>query len=257
MRHSLWLAFGFVLALRPSAHAIDIAFCGQEIPSGTTGTLVNDLACGTGGTGVVLHPKATLQLNGHTITGGTISVYVLPGKKIVIEGPGEIAGASEVGVFAQNNVGRRIGVTIRNGVDIHDHGIVGIALGQGNRVKLDLDDVTLRNNAGGPIADCTGVKLKGVDVVIADNGAGLCGDGIKLQNATITGNGIAGIFSWKARVKLLDSTVTGNDAGGNGYDIVTSRRPKLVNTTCGRSAQVAPLAQPDAGSPSWAVCAGD
>jgi hypothetical protein len=159
-------------------------------------------------------------------------------------------------VYSQNNVGR-IGLTIRDGVVIHDGASVGIALGQSNRVKLVLEDVTIDNNGGGAIADCSGLKLKGENVTITNNGTGICGDGIKLKNATITGNGVAGIFSWTARVKLKDSTVTGNDAGGNGFDIVTSKRPRLVDSTCGRSAQVAPLATPDAGSPSWGVCTND
>lgn len=254
MRVSLWIALAVVLMLRSSAFALDIFSCGQEVPSGATGVLTADLVCpGTTGYGVLLEPKSTLQLNGHSITGAAISIYVPGGKRIVIAGPGELAGADQVGVFAPNNVGK-IGVTVREGVVLHGINQSAIALGQGNKVKLELDDVTIRDNAGSAVGDCSGLKLKATDLTVTNNGTGICGDGVKVKRGTITGNGVAGIFSWKARVKLIDSTVSANDP----YDLETTKRPKLANSTCDHSVQLPPFpGLPAPGAPSWGVCTGD
>ena len=97
MRHSLWLGLALVVTMQSAAYALDVNVCGQEIPPGATGTLVSDLRCATGvGVGVLLNRDATLQLNGHSITGGDISVYIPGGRNLAIEGPGELAGAGGV-----------------------------------------------------------------------------------------------------------------------------------------------------------------
>ena len=67
-----------------------------------------------------------------------------------------------------------------------------------------------------------------------------------------------GIFSWKARVRLKDSTATGNDAT-NGWDIATTYKPRLVGvSSCGHSV-VAPKfpGLPMPASPSWGICVND
>jgi hypothetical protein len=258
MRPSVWIALAVVLTLHAPAFALEIFSCGQEVSSGMTGLLVADIVCpGTTGYGVLLEPKAALQLNGHSITGGAMSVYVAGGKHIVIAGPGELVGAAQVGVFAPDNVGK-IAVTMRDGVVLHDINQSAIALGQGNKVKLELDDVTIRDNAGSAVADCNGLKLKATDFTVTNNGTGICGDAIKVKRGTITGNGVAGIFSWTARVKLIDSTVSANDPTGTAYDLETTRPPKLVRSTCDHSVRLPPFpGLPASGAPSWAVCTGD
>ena len=255
---SFWIALAVVLVLRASALAVDIVSCGQEVPPGATGALVADVVCpGTTGYGVLLDSRATLLLNGHSISGGAIAVSVNGGRRIVIEGPGELSDADQVGVFAPNNVGS-IDVTLRGGVELHDINQSAIALGQGNKVKLDLSDVSIHDNPGSAVADCEGLKLKAVDVTVTNNGTGICGDAIKVKRGTITGNGVAGIFSWKARVLLIDSSVTGTDPTGNAYDIETTHRPRLVNSTCEHSVQLPGFpALPAPGAPSWGVCTGD
>jgi hypothetical protein len=160
-------------------------------------------------------------------------------------------------VFAPNNIGR-VGVTIRGGVVLDGHGDAAIALGQSNRVKLRLQDVTIRDNPGSAVANCSGLKIKASDIIVSNNAAGLCGDGLRLDRATITDNDFAGVFSWTARVRLRDSTVTGNNAGGDNFDIATHKRPRLRGTTCDRSVQLPDfpgLAGP--ASPSWGVCTND
>jgi len=258
MRPFAWITLAAALVVPASASALEIFTCGQEVPTGGTGILIADIVCpGTTGYGVLLGSRTTLQLNGHSISGAGISVYVTGGKRIVIEGPGELAGADQVGVFAPNNVGK-IGVTMRDGVVMHDIRESAIALGQGNKVKLELDDVTIRDNAGSAVADCNGLKLKATDFAVTNNGTGICGDAIKVKRGTITGNGVAGIFSWTARVKLIDSTVTGNDTADNAYDIETTKRPKLVNSSCDHSVQLPAFpGLPAPGAPSWGVCTGD
>jgi hypothetical protein len=250
------LILALVPMLRGSASAVDVSSCAQEIPPGATGTLSADLACTPGGVGVLLNQDSTLELNGHSITGGSVAVS-LAGKKCAIVGPGELAGSDGGGLIAQNNIGR-VKVTVRDGVVFHDLGTAAIALGEANRVKLRLDNVTIRDNPGRAVVGCNYLRIKATGLTVARNAAGLCGIGISLIGASITDNDDSGIFSWKARVRLKDSTVTGNNVSGPNYDIVTHRKPRLVNSTCDRSVQlpeVPGLATPS--SPSWGVCAND
>jgi len=65
-----------------------------------------------------------------------------------------------------------------------------------------------------------------------------------------------GVFSWP-RARLRGTTVTGNDPI-NGFDVATHRKPRLLDSTCGKSAQAPEFPGfPDPGSPSWGVCLND
>ena len=99
-----------------AAQAVDITACDQTVPRDDTGNLLVDLVCpsdpfcadqpATACTtdaecpsgpcvyprGVTLDHRATLQLNGHSITGGFISVDTI-GKKHTVVGPGHIQGS--------------------------------------------------------------------------------------------------------------------------------------------------------------------
>lgn len=98
------------------------------------------------------------------------------------------------------------------------------------------------------------------DVVVTDS----VSDGIrigkaKIARATVTnngGNGIVDPLVRNASVVARDSTVTGNGVGafcaanpGDCFDVNSSRRPKLVNVTCGTSGGSSSFAPP-----TWGVC---
>jgi hypothetical protein len=256
------LGFGLVLSLQavlatPGSAATIIFACGQDVPSHEEGSLIANLDCGTSGIGVHLGQRSRLRLNGHTITGGTFGVLTHAGKT-EIEGPGAIVGATEVGIAAPNNEGRHQ-LRIRDGVELSGHGIAAIALGQGNTVKLVLEDVAIHDNPGSGTADCSGVRIKATDVTVSRNATGICADGIVLKRTQIQDNVGVGIFSWRARPRLKDSVVTGNDAAGNGWDIETTYKPNLFGTSsCGHSVVMPKFpGLPTPASPSWGVCAND
>ena len=85
--------------------------------------------------------------------------------------------------------------------------------------------------------------------------SGVDGGKVNITGLTATGNGFAdqaygaGVFA--GPIRLVNPNVTGNLYEGEPIDIVTGRRPRLINTTCGRSLDL--LAEPQ----SWGVCAGD
>src|SRR5436190_12695689 len=73
------LASSIVLFLVASAGAVDITGCDQEVSAGQVGVLTTDLDCGwpapPGSYGVELEKNATLDLQGHTISGAQWAVY--------------------------------------------------------------------------------------------------------------------------------------------------------------------------------------
>src|SRR5207245_3106154 len=93
MNRLVW-ALGITLLLGGVGRAIDIGFCGLDVPPGQVGVLQADLTCS--GVGVELEEMATLQMNGHSISGGSIGVFC--SRRCTIQGPGEIIGASSFGI---------------------------------------------------------------------------------------------------------------------------------------------------------------
>jgi hypothetical protein len=94
----------------------------------------------------------------------------------------------------------------------------------------------------------------GTNVVVNDNGHfGLFAQQARLRidGLTATGNGAFGVEG--KRVRLFNSTVTGNEGGHPSnppfVDVVSTRRPRLVNTVCDHSLG------PD--GITWGVCSGD
>ena len=71
-----------------------------------------------------------------------------------------------------------------------------------------------------------------------------------MSGLVATDNGEEGLVA--TRALLTDSTLTGNDAAGEGVDLRATSRPVLVNTTCGRSGRI-----PSDTGESWGVCTGD
>jgi hypothetical protein len=73
------VALGIVLSLAGIAGALDITACDTAVPAGEVGVLTVDLDCGPNTVpdsyGVELARNATLDLQGHTITGAQWAVY--------------------------------------------------------------------------------------------------------------------------------------------------------------------------------------
>ena len=93
-----------VLAAVPAWGTTPIFTCGELVASGDTGILQNDLSCG-GTVGVSLGPRATLELNGHSISGAGAGV-LCAARRCTVEGPGAIAESTGCAVTVQPAVGR-------------------------------------------------------------------------------------------------------------------------------------------------------
>ena len=71
MRAMALLAIVFLVG---TAEAVPITQCGQTVPAGDTGDLLNDLVCSDPtGSGVTVGDGATVNLNGFSMTGPGVS----------------------------------------------------------------------------------------------------------------------------------------------------------------------------------------
>src|SRR5215472_11906574 len=132
----------FVLVGVGRAAATDITACGQTIVRKDTGVLTVDLSCSSSAEGVFLDDKATLQLNGHTITGGGVECIA----SCTVTGPGTITGvhtpASNVAGIVTNTSGERAAKFTASELDVHDNDFGIVA--QARRVTLT--DVNASSN---------------------------------------------------------------------------------------------------------------
>jgi hypothetical protein len=251
------------------ASAVDIpgdpSSCGLWIDRRDPGVLQGDLDC-TGldvNSALNLHPGAAVNLNGYRISNDNHAISchtsVSPARTCEISGPGEITGSFN-GVAAASKV--RI-----SDVTIHGNG-TGIWKIYGDvpwAARIDLINVVIRDNSGDGIRG--GGAIRATDSVIRDNGGvGMTSQGpTRLVRTTITGNGGAGLltgifhdfyqvyfYSERRLHFLVDSDVSGNGLVDGAADLVAAKRPRLLRSTCGTSAD--PTAP---GNPSWGVCAGD
>lgn len=259
-----------VLSLVPAAAwSLDIpgdpSSCGIIIQRGDPGVLQGDLDCTgqTGASALTLGGGAKLYLNGHRISGGqnqNVHCYpaVSPSRTCTIEGPGELTGAP-IGLAAASRARLREVIIHGNGVGIYKtYGDIN------HSARLDLDAVTIRDNTNEGIRGGGAIRAK--DSTIRDNGGvGTTSYGpSRLVRTTITGNGGSGIvtgryndfylsyFYTKRLLALVDSDVSGNGLVDGGVDILSGKRPIVLRTTCGTSAN--PL---EPGNPTWGVCSGD
>jgi hypothetical protein len=239
------------------AAALNVTDCGQVVSDGDVGVLQNDIVC-SGAEGIGVGRRATLQLNGFSISGGTVGVRCLI-NRCTVEGPGEIHDIGACAVSSPQNIGP-IRFYLRD-LDLHDSQC-GVGPGSGSQAKVFLENVVVRDNVadgiGGISAHGAG-HVRGTNVDVSNNGGrGLFGKQISLEIATIEDNGAAGLFNWFGVTSLRNVSVTGNDAAGNGFDVATHKRPKARDLSCGRSVVVPKVpAQPTACSPSWGVCSND
>jgi hypothetical protein len=273
MRRLVMIAVFSALALATPCSAVDISSCGVTVGPGETAPLVADLDCSTAGgrciypilgagdvsctsdddcaalpeslrycarEAVRLSSGATLEMNGHVLTGAGIACLG-PGR-CRINGPGEVVGAA-AGVLG---VGGRVFLT---GVTVRD-GEYGVFVRRGTLVLSNAQ--ALNNETVGIVNVLSSIRVEGA--VSSDNGfEGYSGKNITGQNLTALGNGGHGVFMFN-RVKVRGITVQGNDASGvfaaritlqdgdvtgNGpgqtSDLYTQRRIVLKNVTCGYS----------------------
>jgi len=244
-------AFAVAFFTGGSAWALDIASCGADVPPGQVGVLQADLTCASTTAAVELEDLATLQMNGHSISGAGTGVFCFV--RCTVQGPGEIVGAANFGIVTSTNPRPRVlveDVTIRDGA--------GSAIAFGAPGLLDLTNVTVDNNGAGVSATNAG-RIRGTNVVITNNANGGAGARrLRFTGLTLQGNGAPGLVSFRGGVHLVDSTLTGNNSGMGDLDLATRRRPGVYNTTCGRSARVPdPPAVPAPTDPSWGICTND
>lgn len=260
------LALLLVLGLRPAA-AVEVTACGQVVPQGTVGILVADLACGAHG--VVLANRATLLLNGFTVTGtsggtnscaGNCAGVQCQGRSCRVSGPGEIRGfhfgveaqslSSEGGARARidtvrlaENTAGFWGDSVRlEDAEVADSSLIGVVAGQKARVKNTL----FVDNVEGGLSSS---NLRAVSVTVVGGGPnglpGIHGNRVRLSDVTVTG-GQSGGASGAHSLSAVDCTLTGNAP----YDVQTiGRPPRLVRTSC--------LVSSDGYGGDWDVCAAD
>jgi hypothetical protein len=273
------VAAGIVLTALPSTAAdISITGCGQTVPSARRGVLQTDLVCPVGppGTGAVqLERNATLEMNGHRITGGFAGVAGTLGGRgpalYRVLGPGEITGA-EIGIDAKPT--SEIGSLVVRDVSIHDNARVGAQASKrltATNVSADGNDfgliagllIAAEVSASGNIRKgfmqagigISAGRVRGRDIAVnANEHLGVVAhNGVSVSRLTATGNGDFG-FRLCARdvvASLTDSILTGNNGLAKGGDIHATFRPHLNGTSCGRSFACS------FGSPTLGVCSND
>lgn len=198
-----------------------------------------------------------LQLNGHTITGSnpnTLQRWGVIAESATIEGPGEITAP---GGIALVYVGRKLSirdVTLRDSL---------VDLSAAFTGKIDATNLTVTGNSLGGIQNTrllTGSNLvvsgNGLDPEISDSGfdgAGITATRVRVDGLVAEGNGGAGVGA--RAVSLLNSSLSGNDGAGQGIDILSSGKPRLVETYCVASGHVIPTPFELVGT--WGVCSGD
>jgi hypothetical protein len=228
------------LAALPAAAQVSITACGQTVPAGETGVLEMDLTCdgGSGTFGVAVENRGTLDMAGHTLAGGT------------------------TGVRCQS---KRCAVTSLTGTGtIQDMTSAAIAVVE-DRGKLSVSNVDLDNNLMAVLMNYSGGKLTGGPLTIAGSGIAIQAGKIMLTGLTATGN----YKVTQARKTMLeDSTITGSEdtaisgqkaslksssvtGSGSGIDLLTDRRPHLVDSTCGVSRNLSNPVE------TWGVCTDD
>ena len=259
----LILPLAFAATLAEGGERIDITSCGQTIPARARGRLQADLVCSSSQTGVLMGDRSSLQLNDHSITGGSRGVSILSeARRVRIKGPGTISGAGLSGITASPDdperfrmkvsdvvlTGNRSGIRCSGRVALRDVTVSGnTEWGIAVFGRIHVRNVTAIGNGISGIF--SSVDVKGNHVIASGNGLlGINGNlDVKLRNLTAVNNGSFGVAAGRAR--LSKSTVTDNDAAGDGIDILSQAPPVVRKTVCGKSS--------DAFGGSWGVCTDD
>src|SRR5262249_27495459 len=156
---------------RPAC-AVDITTCGQTVAANDTGTLQADISgCPYG---VIVGDRATLQMNGHSISGTGVNGVSCTGGTCTVVGPGEIFGGNEgIGTSAASPSGRPLRKMTVKSVSVHDMQDAGIVAGLGG--NLTLTDVSLARAGQAPALPYEGPaglyakKLVATNLTLTDN----------------------------------------------------------------------------------------
>jgi hypothetical protein len=259
------------LVSRASAATMDVTSCPASVPAGVTGVVQADLDCtGATGTGyITLARSAVLDVNGHTLTfnpGDPALSLVLCDSNCGVRGPGTLtasslgwasiwvggAGLVRIQDLTIEGMGNGI-VDIDGRVIVTNTSISALQWGIAGAKKAALDGVTVAVTSPGGY--CIGATAERRSVVVGQNVTlTSCVDGIwasgkvRLTGLTATNNSGIGVYSAK-RLVLKSSTVTGSGV----VDLLSGRRPVLLDTTCGTSR----MDTYDPVPPTWGVCADD
>lgn len=253
-----WWWLPVVLALGPGDPTpvlaqVPVGGCGVVVPARQTGTVLNDITCSPGSFVVMLEDRATLDLAGYTLTGGEVAVRCARRCTVMSTGgPGTIANA-RIGIGGTTHP--RTSITVYDvNLDGHEQAITsaptalppgsyGVPRGRVRGARVAIDGSSF-------VGVSSGGSMRLSDCVVSGGATyGLQGSNVKLDRCSVTGNGAVGVESLSLRLK--DSTVTGNGASFDGIDVATLKRPKLLDSTCGRSQQFQSPAQ------NWGVCTND
>jgi hypothetical protein len=237
------LALALLLVASERALAIDVTSCGQFIPAGETGVLATDLQCTRAPTwpfsarGVIVDGGATVQLNGHSITGdGTgVGIDCEPQGRRSFKQACRIVGTGEVSGF-ELGIGV-VGVIEVTGVTARRN---RVGMSAPKCCHLFVNDVVASDNE---ISGVSAYRLSGDGLHAERNGmVGVQSFRMRLSNVTATGNGAMG--GVHGRGVLRDSVVTGNAGFDGTYDILAWPRVRTRNTTCGRGIRLRTIFKP-------------
>lgn len=252
------LSLSFVLAA-PSFAAppvVEVTTCGQ-IVSGRNAVLTADLVCstGAGSFGVQLRSGAKLDLQGHTITGGSVGVAC--GTMLCVDswcGPTKRSGSCQVSngtiTGAEYAIGARQ-IVVRDMTFVDNHG--------GDILAVHKADIHGSQFQGTPSSVQGDKRVRLFDSTL-DGGYVNSAKRVELHATTITN---ASTFGVQGRdIRLFGSSVTGSlDHLGCGTEFdcadLLSDTPPLVDatSTCERSRRT--RRGPTAPLESWGVCALD
>jgi hypothetical protein len=248
MKTTVRIALGLVVlaVLGRSAAASPLIYgCGQGVVLGEVAVLQNDLDCTNVSDGIFV-VGGTLQLNGHSIKGGTNTGIQCHGSCIIV-GPGEVEQAG-TGIFASvDESGGRIVVF---DVSVHDNVYDGLMVAEltPSPLRVKLKDVVANNNGQEGIW-IQGDSVRGANLTAnANGGVGFYTEAdASLNGLTAIGNFLGFSNHGVDRTAVLRrSVITGSTSG---IDLFSTTMPKLRGTTCGYSL--------DPNQQAWGVCSGD
>lgn len=238
----LALSAVLVLSTGASAQPVSITACGQTVGPGESGVVENDLTCPVGvGTFVVaVGNGGSLDLAGHALAGARTGIRCE--RRCTISSTGTLGLISDsetgvgAGIAAVSDGGR---ITISN-VHLDNHSIA--LLTDFDTGKVYATDLTLTYNGFGMQAR----KIRVTNLTASANFTVAQAGKTTIEDSTVVASGGSAFTGRK--VVLVNSSVTGSQSG---IDLLTQRRPRVVNSTC----EVSRILQNP--TETWGVCAND